>query len=358
MPVRLEVSTKMPDHMVELLANHLDLPPYLVYRSDAPLALTDMWQLHGIKRADLLDAPFLPYVPRALSNEKTMLSNICAKDIMLYHPYDSFQPIVSLVRQASQDMDVMAIKITLYRVDQNSPIVEALMEARRNGKAVATVLELKAKFDETNNISWARQLEQAGVHVVYGPVDMKIHAKVCLIVKRTRTGIARICHLSSGNYNAQTARIYADIGYLTCDEDIASDVSDLFNALTGYSKKEDYHKLLVSPGGIRRGMISRIEREIEHHKKSGNGHLAFKLNALVDKGMIQALYRASIAGVKVDLNVRGMCCLRPGVPGVSENITVTSVVSRFLEHSRIYYFRNGGEEEVLLGSSDMMPTEP
>jgi len=233
--------------------------------------------------------------------------------------------------------------------------VDALMEARRNGKAIAAVVELKAKFDETNNINWAKQLEHAGVHVVYGPVDIKIHAKMCLIVRKSRDGPIRLCHLSSGNYNAKTARTYGDIGYFTSDPDIAADVSDLFNSLTGYCRKEAFRKLLVSPAGIRRGIVERIDREIERHRTHGDGRIAFKLNALIDKGIIKALYRASMAGVKVDLNVRGLCSLRPGVPGVSENVRVTSIVSRFLEHCRIYYFRNGGKEEVFLGSSDMMP---
>ena len=353
-PVRLEVDHDMPDHIVEMLAAKLELPAHLVYRSSIPLALVDLWQLHGLHRPDLLDPPFLPFVPKLLANEGAILNSVANHDIILYHPYDSFQPVVALLKQAAVDPDVMAIKITFYRIDSCSPLVDALMEARRNGKAVAAVLELKAKFDETNNISWARQLEQAGVHVVYGPVDIKVHAKMCLIVRRGRGGLVRLCHLSSGNYNSKTARTYGDIGYLTSDPDIAADVSDLFNALTGYCKKEEYRKLLVSPGGIRKGILERIDREIARHQENGGGRLAFKLNALIDKGIIQALYRASMAGVRVDLNVRGMCSLRPGVPGISDNIRVTSIVSRFLEHSRIYYFRNGGEEEVLLGSSDMM----
>ncbi len=260
----------------------------------------------GSNSPDLHDVPFLPYVPRALSNEASILNSICRQDSLLFLPYDSFQPVVNMIHQASIDPDVLAIKITLYRVDANSAIIEALMEARRNGKAVAAVLELKAKFDETSNIAWARQLEQAGVHVVYGPLDIKVHAKMCLIVRKSTNGIVRICHLSSGNYNTQTARVYGDLGYLTCDPDIAADVSDLFNALTGYSQQESYRKLLVSPKGIRNGMMGRIEREILKHKEMGNGRIAFKLNALVDKGIIQGLYRASMAGVKVILT-SGAC---------------------------------------------------
>lgn len=355
MSTRLEVSEEMPERAVSFLASKLDLPPDLVYRTSAPLGLMDLWQLHDIKRPDLLDTPFLPFTPKALANEDVILDNVCRRDIVLYHPYDSFQPVAAMIKSAAVDPDVLAIKITLYRVDRQSPIVEALMEARRHGKVVAVVLELKAKFDETNNILWARQMEQAGIHVVYGSVEIKVHAKMCLIVRRGRKGLTRICHLSSGNYNAQTARTYGDLGYITCDRDIAADVSDLFNSLTGYGHREEYRRLLVSPHGIRKGMVDRIEREIERHRESGDGYMAFKLNALVDKGIIKALYRASMAGVRIDLNVRGLCCLRPGVKGISDNITVTSIVGRFLEHARIYYFRNGGDEEMLLGSSDMMP---
>ena len=354
-PVRLEVSENTPDNIIELLAWNLKLPKYLIYKSQAPLALNDFWQIHGIRRAELMDTPFQPYTPRALTDLASIVSKATYKDIMLYHPYDSFQPVVDLIRKAAEDPNVMAIKITFYRVDAPSPRIDALVEARRSGKAVAVVLELKAKFDETNNISWARRLEQAGVHVVYGPVGLKIHAKLCMIVYKTRNGIKRICHLSSGNYNTQTAKIYGDIGYITCNPDIASDVSKLFNSLTGYCVNDGYKKLLVSPDYLRSGMMERIEREIKRQREHGDGYLGFKLNALVDRGIIRALYRASMAGVKIDLNVRGMCCLRPGIPGVSENIRVISIVSRFLEHARIYYFRNGGEEEVLLGSSDMMP---
>jgi polyphosphate kinase len=230
-----------------------------------------------------------------------------------------------------------------------------LMEARENGKQVAVLVELKARFDEENNIVWARALERAGVHVVYGLLGLKTHAKICLVVRRERDGITRYVHLGTGNYNGVTARVYADLGYFTSDPAIGADVSGLFNALTGYSRRDEYRKLLVAPGEMRQALLDRIEREIERHRQHGDGYLAFKVNALVDTPCIQALYRASQAGVKVDLQVRGICCLRPGIQGVSEHITVTSVVGRFLEHTRIYYFRNGGEEEVLLGSADLMP---
>jgi len=354
-PSRLQVGADMPDRIAANLAHNLELTDLQVYRSTAPLASVDLWELHRIQRQDLKDPPFLPYVPPSLSEQGKVLTAVQAGDELLYHPYDSFQPVISFLRQASVDPAVMAIKMTFYRVDPGSPLMDALLEARRNGKAVSAVLELKAKFDETNNMSWARRLEQAGVHVAYGPADIKVHAKMCLVVKRGRRGMERICHLSSGNYNSQTARTYADIGYMTADPAITADVADLFNSLTGYCDRSGYRRLLVSPGGIRQGLLERIEREIEHHQRDGGGRIAFKLNSLVDKGMVQALYKASMAGVRVDLNVRGICCLRPGVPGISDNIRVTSIVSRFLEHARIYYFRNGGEEEVLLGSADLMP---
>ncbi|MDW5562981.1 MAG: polyphosphate kinase 1 [Methanomassiliicoccus sp.] len=355
LPSRLEIDNAMPSSVAEMLANKLGLSPDAVYRSDCPLGLVDLWQLHGINRQDLKDIPFIPNIPASLSEHRDVLGEICHHDEILYHPYDSFQPIVNLIRRASRDPDVLAIKITLYRIDVSSPMIEALVEARHNQKAVSAVVELKARFDEQANIGWARRLEHAGVHVVYGLVNLKVHAKMCLIVRRTKKGIVRICHLSSGNYNAQTARTYGDLGYITCDPDIAADVSDLFNALTGLSRKEEYRKLLVSPFSLRRGMLHRISREIQQHRASGNGRIAFKLNALIDKEIIDALYRASVAGVKIDLNIRGMCCLRPGIKGISENIRVTSIVGRFLEHSRIYYFRNGGNDEILLGSSDLMP---
>jgi len=353
-PCRLEVERSMPDKLKELFASKLGLPNYLVFEKDYPLALVDFWYLVGLNRPDLKDIPFMPIVPPALVDKK-ILPSIEHSDQLLYHPYDSFSSVVNLLRQAAVDPDVLAIKITLYRVDHQSPIIEALMEARQNNKAVAALVELKARFDEENNIIWAKALEEAGVHVVYGLVDLKVHAKVCLIVKRTKNGIVKMAHLSSGNYNSSSARTYADIGYLTADPDICSDVQDLFNSLTGYSEKEDYRKLLVAPHSLRREMIGRIEREVEEQKDKGDGYIAWKLNALVDKDIIKALYKASQAGVKIDLNVRGLCCLKPGIEGVSDNITVHSIVGRFLEHSRIYYFRNGGNEEVLLGSSDMMP---
>ena len=300
-------------------------------------------------------SPFPLQYPEDIGEGKDIFAAIRQHDILLYHPYDSFTPIVNLLRQAAHDPDVLAIKITLYRVGSNSPIVSALMEARENGKAVAALIELKARFDEENNIGWARALEHEGVHVVYGVVGLKVHAKLCMIVRREKDGIRQYVHLGTGNYNATTTRIYTDFGFLTADRVVGEDVANLFNFLTGYARIEKYQKLLVAPVTLRNGIIDRIDREIERHREHGDGHLIFKMNALVAPLCIVALYRASQAGVKVELQVRGICCLRPGISGVSENITVSAIIGRFLEHARIYYFHNGGNEEIFLGSADLMP---
>jgi polyphosphate kinase len=353
--VRLQVDQDMPDRIREILIKNLGLAPYQIYTVAGPIGMTDLMELTDIDHPDLKDEPFHPAIPPQLMTEESIFSVIQRRNILLYHPYDSFAPVVDFVQQAARDPDVIAIKQTLYRVGPNSPIVAALMEARENGKQVAVLVELKARFDEENNIVWARALEQAGVHVVYGLLGLKTHTKLLMVVRRERDGIKRYVHMSTGNYNDVTARIYTDIGMFTCDPDIGSDVSDLFNALTGYSRKQEYRKLLVAPGRMREQMMARIKREVEQHRENGGGYLAFKMNQLVDKPCIKALYQASQAGVKVDLQVRGICCIRPGLPGISENITVTSIVGRFLEHPRIYYFRNGGDEEILLGSADLMP---
>ncbi len=353
--VRLQVSDKMPRKIRDLLIKNFHLAPYQTYAVDGPLGMKDLLDLMSVERADLKDTPFVPAIPPQLAQEESFFSVIRRGDVLLYHPYDSFTPVIDFIREAARDPDVLAIKQTLYRVGQNAPVVQALLQAQENGKQVAVLLELKARFDEENNIGWARTLERAGVHVVYGLVGLKTHAKMCLVVRRERKGIQRYVHLSTGNYNAITAHVYTDLGLFTCDPEIGDDVSELFNALTGYSQQDTYRKLLAAPGRMREKLLKRIDREIKQHKQRGDGYLAFKMNALVDRRCIQALYRASQAGVKIDLQVRGICCLRPGVPGVSENITVTSIVGRFLEHPRIYYFRNGGNEEMFLGSADLMP---
>jgi polyphosphate kinase len=354
--IRLEIDEDMPTRIRDLLVQNLKLQPFQVFSGDSPIGLAGLMQLTAVDRPDLKDPPFLPVVHSALQSEESIFAVLRRRDVLLYHPYDSFNPVVTFVEEAARDPKVAAIKQTLYRVGPNSPVVRALMEARQNGKQVSVLVELKARFDEENNIVWARALEHAGVHVVYGVVGLKTHAKLCLVVRREEGGIKRYAHLGTGNYNPITARVYTDLGFFTSDDDLAADLSDLFNALTGYSLKEDYRKLLVAPRGMRQAILTRIEREIERQRAHGDGHIAFKMNALVDKACIRALYRASSEGVRVDLQVRGICCLRPGVEGVSDNIHVTSVVGRFLEHARIYYFRNGGEEEeVFLGSADLMP---
>ena len=354
-PVRLEIDKSMPDPLRDLFARNLSLKQDMVYKFDGPLGLMDFWQMLKIDRPDLKDEPFLPFTPPKLGEGDNIFSAIAKRDYVLYHPYDSFNIIVNLLRQAARDPEVLAIKLTLYRIDKHSPVIDALIDARRHGKSVAALVELKARFDEESNIEWAKTLEHEGVHVVYGLVDLKVHAKLLLIVRREGKHIARYSHLSSGNYNAVTSRVYGDIGYLTANPQIGNEVSHLFNALTGYPHKYQYEQLIVAPKSMRETIIAKIEREIKCHSKSGNGYISLKLNGLLDKDVIKALYKASMAGVRIDLNVRGLCSLRPGVKGVSDNISETSIVSRFLEHARICYFRNDGKDDVLLGSSDMMP---
>ncbi|MBN1873502.1 MAG: polyphosphate kinase 1 [Anaerolineae bacterium] len=353
--VRMEIDKHMSEEVRDILMANMNVAPYLVYTADGPIGLADLVELAKIERRDLKDPSFVPYISPSFTSEESIFSVIRRRNILLYHPYDSFLPVVDFLREAARDPDVLAIKQTLYRVGPNAPVVDALREARENGKQVAVLVELKARFDEENNIVWAKALERAGVHVVYGLVGLKTHSKVCMVIRREADGIARYVHMATGNYNSVTARIYTDLGYFTCDPDIGADASDLFNALTGYSRKVTYRKLLVAPERMKAELLQRIEREIEVHRTQGKGWLVFKMNALVDPVCIQALYRASQAGVRVDLQVRSLCCLRPGVPGVSDNIRVTSIVGRFLEHTRIYYFHNGGNEEVWLGSADLMP---
>lgn len=356
--VRVTVEEGMPTHIRDILMEHLDVDRNDIYTLDGPLGLSSLMSLYSIDRYDLKEPSFLPAVPRVFDDkvgEQNIFSAIRREDILLHHPYESFAPVVEFLRVAARDPDVLAIKQTLYRVGRNSPVVHALLEAREMGKQVAVLVELKARFDEESNIGWARALEREGVHVIYGLLGLKTHSKVALVVRKEGERIRRYVHLATGNYNAITAHLYTDLGMFTCDEDIGADATDLFNYLTGYSAKAEYRKLLVAPINLRAGMAALIEREIAHQKRGEQGHLIFKMNSLVDKAMIQLLYRASQAGVRVDLLVRGICCLRPGIPGLSDNIRVISIVGRFLEHSRIYYFRNGGSEQVYLGSADLMP---
>jgi polyphosphate kinase len=355
--VRVEITENMPASVLDILATNMELEPEDVYKISGPLSLVRVRQLARLDRPDLKFTPFVPAMPPALTKDEDedIFSAIRRSDILMQHPFESFQPVVTLLQKAAKDPNVLAIKITLYRVGRNAPVVDALLEAAENGKQIAVLLELKARFDEESNIGWARKLEEYGVHVVYGLMGLKVHCKALLVVRREGDVIRRYAHLSTGNYNSVTAQLYTDVGMFTCDNEIGADCTDLFNFLTGYSAKSKYRKLLVAPVSLRERIVELINREIEHQKSGRGGHLILKMNALVDKEMIRALYRASQAGVKVQLLVRGICCLRPGVPGVSDNITVTSIVGRFLEHSRIYYFYNGGEDEVYLGSADLMP---
>ena len=354
-PVAILLDWRIPEKIRHFLRKHLELASYQIYPVDGRVCLSDLMELYGkVSRPDLKDIPFTPNLPKAVSLNVPFQEILRSHDLLLFHPYDSFSPVVDFLRWAARDPKVLAIKMTLYRVGKNSPIVEALMEARHNGKQVAVMVELKARFDEENNIVWARALERAGVHVVYGLVGLKVHAKMCLVIRREQGGIRRYVHLGTGNYNPSTAGIYTDVGLFSEDQILGEDVASLFNVITGYGSGVQYQKLLVAPEHLRKGILSRIAREVRHHREHGNGYLAFKMNSLVDKECILALYEASRAGVRIDLQVRGICCLVPGIPGTSDTIRITSIVGRFLEHSRLYYFRNGGEEELLLGSADLM----
>jgi len=356
--VRVEINEAMPATVLDILIENLELERDDIYKLSGPLALVRVRHLCKLDRPDLKFPPFAPALPAALAKEteeEDIFATIRRGDILFHHPFDSFQPIVGLLQKAARDPNVLAIKITLYRIGRNAPVVDALLEAVENGKQVAVLLELKARFDEESNIGWARKLEEYGVHVVYGLLGLKVHCKAALIVRKEGDVIRRYAHLSTGNYNSITAQLYTDIAMLTCDPAIGADCTDLFNFLTGYSAKTAYRKLLVAPVTLRERIQVMIEREIEHQRKGRGGHLIMKMNALVDRKMIQLLYQASQAGVQVDLLVRGICCLRPGLHGVSDNIRVISIVGRFLEHSRVFYFRNGGREEVYLGSADLMP---
>jgi polyphosphate kinase len=355
--VRLQVNAGMPQKLIDMLTSNLELDQNDVYRVDGPVDISRVRALLNIDRPRLKDKPFIPSIPKSLATAagSEIFATIRESDILVHHPYESFQPVTDFLRAAADDPDVLAIKMTLYRVGRNSPIVETLLEASQNGTQVAVLVELKARFDEESNIEWAQKLEREGVHVVYGLPGVKVHAKMAMVVRREGDAIRRYVHLGTGNYNPSTARIYTDLGLFTANEEIGEDVSDLFNYLTGYSAKKAYRKLLVAPFSIRSGLERLVRAEIERHKRYGDGHLIFKMNALEDAGMIRLLYEASQAGVEIDLIVRGVCSLRPGIPGVSETIRVRSILGRFLEHSRIYYFHNGGDELIYAGSADLMP---
>lgn len=354
-PVALMVENSMPERVRTLLARNLELGADGVYAVERPLGLDSFMQLGGLDRPDLKYSPLVPRLPPSMTAGEPIFPVLDRHDVLLHHPYDSFAPVVDLLSTAARDDDVLAIKQTLYRVGTHSPVVGALLDAVNQGKQVAVLVELKARFDEASNIEWSSELERAGVHVVYGFIGWKTHAKVALVIRREAGGIKRYVHVGSGNYNPETARGYTDVGLLTSDPDFGADATDLFNYLTGYSQQRAYRRFLVGPVNLRQALIERIEREIKLHQKQGDGHIIFKMNHLADRTSMQALYRASEAGVKVDLIVRTVCCLRPGIPDASENIHVRSLVGRFLEHSRIYYFHNGGEPELYSGSADLMP---
>ncbi|GIJ28344.1 polyphosphate kinase [Micromonospora qiuiae] len=358
-PVRLEVAASISDHMLELLVRELDMDTQDVLRVRGLLDLSALWQLYGeADRPDLKDPPFVPAThPRLTEGEvpRSVFATLRDGDVLVHHPYHSFATSVQrFIEQAAADPDVLAIKQTLYRTSGDSPIVDALVEAAAAGKQVVVLVELKARFDEVANIGWARTLERAGCHVVYGLVGLKTHCKTALVVRQEGNQIRRYCHIGTGNYHPKTARLYEDFGMLTADPEIGADLTDLFNVLTGYSRQTAYRRLLVAPQGIRSGLIERIQREIAHVRLGQPGLVQFKVNALVDEEITDALYRASQAGVHVDLIIRGMCMLRPGVPGLSENIRVRSILGRFLEHSRIFRFGNNGDAEFWIGSADLM----
>jgi polyphosphate kinase len=353
--VRLVVTPTMPDRVRDLLVQNLELDPRDVHVVDPPLALSGVSALAAVERSDLKFASVVPAPPARLEpGLEDVFAVIRRGDVLLHHPFESFLPVVDFLRAAARDPDVLAIKTTLYRVGRNSPVVEALLEANQNRKQVAVLVELKARFDEESNIGWARALEADGVHVIYGLLGLKTHSKVALVVRREGERLARYVHLSTGNYNAITAQAYTDLGLLTADPEIGEDATQLFNYLTGYAHPREFRRLLVAPVNLRERLVELIDREIAHAQAGAGGHLVFKANALSDEGMIERLVRAARAGVQVDLLVRGICCLRPGVPGSTENVRVTSIVGRFLEHSRVFWFRNAGQEEVYLGSADLM----
>jgi polyphosphate kinase len=355
-PVRLEIADDMTESMLELLLRELDVNPSDVIEVPGLLDLSSLWQIYGIDRPALKDRTFVPDTHPAFADRETprsIFATLREGDVLVHHPYDSFSTSVQrFIELAAADPNVLAIKQTLYRTSGDSPIVRALIEAAAAGKQVVALVEIKARFDEQANIQWARTLEQAGVHVVYGFVGLKTHCKTCLVVRREGPTIRRYCHVGTGNYNGKTARLYEDVGLLTAAPDIGADLTDLFNSLTGYSRKVSYRNILVAPHSIRTGIIERVEREIEAHRESGGGRIRLKMNALVDEQVIDALYRASRAGVRVEVVVRGICALRPGTEGFSENISVRSILGRFLEHSRIIHF--GRINEFWIGSADMM----
>jgi polyphosphate kinase len=354
--VRIEIATSASEQTTSFLQKALQLSPRDLFRIPGPLDLASMMHLTNTEGfPGLRDSVWTPQRSPLIDPSVSMFQTIAQQDVLLCHPYESFEPVVRWLEEAAEDPDVLAIKQVLYRTSRRSSIVSALKRAAERGKYVTAVLELKARFDEARNIEWARELERAGVQVIYGVKWLKTHAKVCIVVRREPHGIVRYCHFGTGNYNESTARMYSDISYLTCDEQLGNDASSFFNAIAGFSQPQQFQRLEMAPIGLRRRLLMLIEGETQRKKQGQRAHIAAKLNSLVDPELIEALYKASQAGVTIRLNIRGQCCLKPGVPGLSENIHVVSIVDRFLEHARVLYFYHGGDELIFISSADWMP---
>jgi polyphosphate kinase len=354
-PSLLQAESAMPRRILNILVENFDVDDDIVVRSAERLDFSDWMALHKLPMPQLKDPPFIPRTLWARQHhENCLFDDIREQDYLVHHPYDSFAAVETFVQQASTDPQVVGIKMTLYRIGENSPLVDLLIDAAEAGKQVAVLVELKARFDERNNIKWATRLESAGVHVVYGVENLKTHCKLCLVVRKESGGVRRYAHIGTGNYNRATSQVYTDFGLFTADRVILDDISDLFNFLTGYSQRKDYKELLVAPVSLRSSLTALLQREIDHAVAGRPARVIVKNNAVTDTGMIKELYRASQAGVPIDMIVRGACCLRPGIDGVSQTIRVRSIVGRFLEHSRVYYFANGGQDEIYLGSADLM----
>ncbi len=354
--IRLEVEEKIDKRLLKILKHEFAIGDEDIFFIPGPVDLTFLMKMYGLEGFEKYKTPkYTPAAVPALQNEDDIFTNIRKGDILLHHPYQSFDPVVQFVKQAAKDPNVLAIKQTLYRVSGNSPIIAALAQAAENGKQVSVLVELKARFDEENNIVWAKMLEKAGCHVIYGLLGLKTHSKITLVVRREETGIRRYVHLGTGNYNDSTAKLYTDCGLLTCDARIGEDATAVFNMLSGYSEPESWNKLVVAPLWMRDRFLHLIAMEEANARKGQKAHIVAKMNSLCDCGIIAALYRAAAAGVKIDLIIRGICCLKVGIPGISENITVRSIVGNFLEHARIFYFYSNGSEEVYMGSADWMP---
>lgn len=354
--IRLEAQAGMDERLLNILKKEFHIKEEDIFSINGPLDLTFLMKLYGLDGFEEYKIPrYTPQPVPALQNEDDIFTNIRKGDILLHHPYYTFDPVVDFVKKAAKDPDVLAIKQTLYRVSGNSPIIAALAQAAENGKQVSVLVELKARFDEEHNIVWAKMLEKAGCHVIYGLLGLKTHSKITLVVRREEEGIRRYVHLGTGNYNDSTAKLYTDCGLLTCNEKIGQDATAVFNMLSGYSEPSTWNKLVVAPLWMRDRFLHLIEMEAEHARKGQKAHIIAKMNSLCDREIIAALYAASQAGVKIDLIIRGICCLKTGIPGISENITVHSIVGNFLEHARIFYFYSNGQKEIYMGSADWMP---